>query len=62
MAGPVEAPFGTVRAFTRPEEQGGQRVVWLEMEVGGHTEIVRSEGVTDYIGWMMGIDDGIPRQ
>ncbi|KAG9037022.1 hypothetical protein FRB95_007317 [Tulasnella sp. JGI-2019a] len=57
LAGPEDAPFGAVKTFNRRLEEGGQRVVFLETEKGGHTEIVRSEGVIDYIGWTMWIQD-----
>ncbi|KAG8875536.1 hypothetical protein FRB98_007752 [Tulasnella sp. 332] len=53
LTGPEDAPFGVVKSFNRLEGEGGKRVMFLEMERGGHSDIVRSEGVIDYVGWAM---------
>ncbi|KAG8887281.1 hypothetical protein FRB98_000267 [Tulasnella sp. 332] len=57
LIGPKDAPFGVVKTFNRTREEGGQRVVFLEMEKGGHEEFLRSEGIIDFIGCTMGIQD-----
>ena len=45
-------PFATVRELPR---EGKGRVVWVETNVGGHTNIVRFETTIDWVGRVAGI-------